>query len=102
LVVEQGECRESADRLTWHVTPDANVEGGLLAETHASSLLIGFRTTRTGDALRTDFLHELGHALGVGHLSDTHAIMYPIDLGQPHIAAADLEAFEAVRGGGAS
>lgn len=102
LTVEQGECRESADRLMWHVTPDANVERGLLAETHASTLLIGFRTARAGDALRADFLHEIGHALGVPHVSDTRAIMYPGDLGQLHLDAADLSAFEAVRGGGAS
>lgn len=55
------------------------------------------------DELRTVLVHELGHAIGIGHVEDETAVMYYL-LGEenktPVLRQADIEAFTAVCGTG--
>lgn len=41
-------------------------------------------------SMRTVMLHEVGHLLGLGHVQDTTAVMYPSDDGQGDYNAGDL------------
>jgi hypothetical protein len=41
-------------------------------------------------AMRTVMLHEIGHLLGLGHVQDPGAVMYPSDGAQGDYAAGDL------------
>ncbi|MDT4917471.1 MAG: hypothetical protein QOH89_2171, partial [Pseudonocardiales bacterium] len=41
-------------------------------------------------AMRTVMLHEIGHLLGLGHVQDTTAVMYPSDNAQGDYNAGDL------------
>ena len=41
-------------------------------------------------SMRTVMLHEIGHLLGLGHVQDTTAVMYPSDDGQGDYNAGDL------------
>lgn len=44
-------------------------------------------------------MHELGHVLGLGHVQDTHEVMYPITDRQTEYGAGDLTGL-AILGGG--
>lgn len=51
-------------------------------------------TDRTGDDMGVVALHELGHAVGLGHNDQPFTLMYPMmDLGTGYITNDDLEEF---------
>lgn len=50
--------------------------------------------TNTGDDLvRTTLIHELGHAVGIGHSADDGSVMYPKLTGKASVTTADQAAF---------
>ena len=70
-----------------------------------SALVINHYAINTGQAgLNLDYpnlsikesvaLHELGHALGLAHSSDTNSVMYPIDQGVTTLSKGDIEGLE--------
>lgn len=49
---------------------------------------------KTGDVFRAVFMHEMGHALGMGHVNSLHALMYPsIKSDQACLTRADISEF---------
>ena len=50
--------------------------------------------TNTGDDfVRTTLIHELGHAVGIGHSADDGSVMYPKLTGKASVTTADQAAF---------
>ena len=50
--------------------------------------------TNTGrDLIRTTLIHELGHAVGIGHSTDDSSVMYPRLNGKASLTTADRAAF---------
>lgn len=41
-------------------------------------------------------VHELGHALGLAHSSDTNSVMYPIDQGVTTLSSSDIESLRTI------
>ena len=105
LHVEQGDC-SSAGHLVWTVrvsnTLHCDNVGPVYATTDATheGNFVTFSTLRTPEQVRTDLLHEIGHTLGLPHLSQQTAIMYADDMGQQHLTDDDLRAYEQVSGKG--
>jgi hypothetical protein len=62
---------------------------GLLYFDQPELFLIAQRGTGYA-SMRTVMLHEIGHLLGLGHVQDPTAVMYPSDGAQGDYAAGDL------------
>ena len=50
-------------------------------------------TNTGGDFIRTTLIHELGHAVGIGHSADDGSVMYPKLTGKASVTTADQAAF---------
>lgn len=66
------------------------IEGSAPNEMHYS-------LTRTPNEVRTDFLHEIGHSIGMDHISDPTAIMFPTTNDAQHLTESDLQAYWKMR-----
>ena len=50
-------------------------------------------TNSGGDFIRTTLIHELGHAVGIGHSADDDSVMYPRLNSKASVTTADRAAF---------
>ena len=50
-------------------------------------------TNSGGDFIRTTLIHELGHAVGIGHSADDGSVMYPKLIDKASVTTADQAAF---------
>jgi len=62
-------------------------------ETGSAPNEMHYSLTRTPNEVRTDFLHEIGHSLGMGHVSDPTAIMFATTNDAQHLNNNDLQAY---------
>src|SRR5262249_17239992 len=90
--------------VTFHETNGEMTNGYAILDAdfvHATLTAPDPRTATGVDEIQALYLHELGHALGLGHTSDRMQIMYPTIQGNvpARLGAGDLAGLKALSGG---
>lgn len=96
LSVVIGECPTDKPGSTYVVTAGGASQGAAATtyyERGSANNRMTYSQTRTPNEVRTDFLHEIGHSLGMGHLSDPTAIMFATTNEAQHLNQNDLQAY---------
>lgn len=96
LSVVIGECPTNKPGSTYAVTAGGTSHGAAATTYYiegSGNNEMHYTQTRTPNEVRTDFLHEIGHSLGMGHLSDPTAIMFTNTNDAQHLTENDLQAY---------
>ena len=96
LSVVVGECPTDKPGSTYAVSAGGASHGAAATTYYMRGSVnneMRYSESRTPNEVRTDFLHEIGHSLGMGHLSDRTAIMFTNTNDVQHLTESDVQAY---------
>lgn len=99
LLIQSGESEPGGVVRVGFGDPGADAWGQYNFECGCIYLSTAMRNWQHADYIRTIFAHELGHAIGLDHITED-GVMYPILLSEKRLKSNDLAEYQRVWGTG--